>query len=258
MPVISSPALGSPIWFDVMSSDPEAARKFYSALFGWTFEVGGPDTNFYAMGRKGGSNVAGMGPMPPGAPMPSAWNVYFGVASADETAKRVTDAGGQVMMAPMDVMEFGRMAMCADPTGAMFGLWQPGTHTGSQLNNEHGAMAWSEVNTRDIDRATSFYGNVFDLGASPMEGSPSPYNMLMQNGEPVAGAMQMTPEWGEMPPHWMPYFAVDSIDSAVKTVADNGGTVAHGPFDTPYGRMAVIIDPQGAAVSIIQLSQQAS
>ncbi|MES2523054.1 MAG: VOC family protein, partial [Gemmatimonadota bacterium] len=152
MPVVPSPTLGSPIWFDVMSADPDAGRKFYSALFGWTFEVGGPESGFYAMGRKGTLNVAGMGGMPPGAPMPSAWNVYFGVADADETARRITDAGGQVMLAPMDVMEFGRMAMCADPTGAMFGLWQPKIHTGSQLANEHGAMAWSEVNTRDIDR----------------------------------------------------------------------------------------------------------
>lgn len=241
-----------PIWFDVTTSDPDGARKFYSALFGWTYEIGGPETGFYTMCKIGNNNAAGLGPNMPGQESPPAWTVYFGVDDADAAVAKVTSAGGQAVVPVMDVMEFGRMAICADSTGAMFGLWQPKLHVGATVIDEHGAMGWCEVNTRDADGASAFYNSVFGLTPQSLEDPNMKYFMLNQGETAVAGVLQMTSEWGNMPPHWMPYFVVDNTDASCDIVKSNGGIVSHGPFDTPYGRIAVIMDPQGAHLSIVQ------
>ena len=116
-------------------------------------------------------------------------------------------------------------------------------------------MAWSEVNTRDAKKASEFYAKVFELSPQVMEDAPSEYYMLNQSGAPAAGVNQMTAEWGEAPAHWMPYFAVANLTSAIGRVKSGGGTVLQGPFDSPYGQIAIIADPQGATFSIIELSE---
>ena len=237
-----------------MTSDAEGARRFYGSLFGWTFETGGAESGFYSMCRVGGNDAAGLGPIPPNNPMPPAWTVYFSVRDANETCDRVKKAGGTILMDVMDVMDIGRMAICRDSTDAVFGIWQPLKRIGATVVGEHGAMAWSEVNSRDADRTQEFYRDVFDLDPRPLDDPSMKYFMLNQGEEAVAGVMQMTAQWGDIPPHWMPYFAVFNVDAAAEIVTSNGGQVVHGPFDTPYGRMAVIVDPQGAALSIIQLA----
>jgi len=256
MPAVTAAAPGKPIWFDIMTTDAEDARRFYGALFGWTFQVGGPETGHYAMCQLNGQQAAGLGSVPPGQSIPPAWTVYFGVRDADETVAKVTKAGGGVMMPVMDVMDFGRMAVCTDSTGAVFGLWQSKKHTGATVADEPGAMAWSEVNSRDANGAAAFYHEVFDLDARPVDDPSMQYIMLNQGETPVAGVLQMTAEWGELPPHWMTYFAVADVDKAAETVKQNGGKVVHGPFDSPYGRIAVISDPQGAVLSLLQSAPQ--
>lgn len=244
-----------PVWFDLMTDDLEGARKFYSALFGWEYEIGPATTGFYSIAKRGGKKCAGLGQKPSDTPFPNAWTVYFHVLDCDASCEAAKAKGGTVSMAPMDVMEEGRMAMVADATGAMYGLWQAGNHKGSEVQMEHGSMTWCEINTRDIDRAKTYYSEVFDLEARDMEMEGARYATLNKGEVPHAGIMQMTEEWGDMPPHWMVYFAVDDADVTAKAVGDNGGSVNHGPFDTPFGRMAVCTDPTGTAFSIIKPTQ---
>jgi predicted enzyme related to lactoylglutathione lyase len=151
---------GTPSWVDLQTTDPDSSRAFYSELFGWEFQVGGPETGFYGMGTLRGHEVAGVGGMQEGVERP-VWTTYLATADVDETVSKIGDAGGMVIAGPFDVMEFGRMAVFADPTGAVAGLWQAGTHIGVQLANEPGGLIWNEVMTRDYDRAKQFYADVF-------------------------------------------------------------------------------------------------
>lgn len=248
--------LNQPIWFDLMTSDAESARAYYHAILGWEYDISGPEMGHYAVGMLDGAPTAGIGTIPEGAGFPPSWTVFFGVADADAAAKAVTGNGGTVMMGPESVADVGRYAIVQDPTGAVFGLWQPGIHTGAGLVGEHGGMAWCEVNSRDAEKAATFYAKIFGLRDQVLEMQGSPYHMLHAADQPVCGALQMTAEWGELPPHWMTYFAVRDIEAAKATVLKHGGQVPFGPFDSPYGKIIVTKDPQGAAVSFIELSPQ--
>jgi predicted enzyme related to lactoylglutathione lyase len=159
MPEISSKyANGTPAWIDLMASDREAAVDFYRQLFGWDIEVGPPETGHYTMCSVRGLPVAGIGGQPPGEQQfPVAWTTYLSVDDLDATAEKVKNAGGTVLTGPMDVMDQGRLAVGQDPTGAVFGMWQPGLHIGARLVNEPGGPCWNEVLTRDAAAAKEFY-----------------------------------------------------------------------------------------------------
>ncbi|NVB77070.1 MAG: VOC family protein [Kofleriaceae bacterium] len=236
-----------------MTTDAEKAREFYKGLFEWTFAIGGPESGHYAMANLGNDHVAGLGQIGPEMKMPPAWSVYFASDDLDDTITKVKAAGGNVMMGPMDVMEEGRMAVFTDPTGAVFGVWQPKRHTGAQRIDEPGAMTWYEVNTPDAAKARDFYCSVFDLEPHKMEGGPIEYYTLHKGAKTVGGVLQMTKEWAGVPPHWMAYFAVPNTDAAAKKLTALGGKVSVPAFDTPYGRIAVVNDPTGAVFSIVQL-----
>jgi predicted enzyme related to lactoylglutathione lyase len=251
MPNVDTHAPGTPSWVDLMTPDPEGARKFYGALFGWTFAIGGPETGHYTMALLAGRNVAGIGRRPDDAPFPSVWTTYLASANVDADVARITKLGGQIMMPPMDVVDAGRMAIAIDPTGAAFGLWQAKQHHGAQVTGEPGAMTWHEVATRDAERARDFYANLFDLGSKKLPMALT-YFMLERGGQSVSGVMQMNEQWpAEIPPHWMPYFAVKDTDAFAKQAEALGGKIGAQPFDTPYGRIAVISDPFGAHFSIV-------
>lgn len=255
MPVVTSYVNGTPSWMDLMTSDREAAMRFYGALFGWQFEVGPPEAGHYTTCRVDEDPVAGIGERPADAQYPVAWTTYLAVDDIDKTCASVTEHGGQLLMEPMDVMEEGRMAMAADPTGAVFGMWQAGRHTGARRVNEPGAMCWNEVSTRDTSTAARFYADVFGLGLEKMAGDFD-YTMLQVAGRTIGGVYDpgdMLPP--EVPAHWMGYFAVEDADAAVARVTDNGGIVVSPPTDTPYGRIAVVRDPQGAVLSIMKLAE---
>jgi predicted enzyme related to lactoylglutathione lyase len=255
MAEVTSYAPGTPSWVDLQTSDPEGARAFYGELFGWELEVGGPETGNYALARLRGHNVAGLGGEPAPQGMPTAWTTYFATDDVDGTVKRITDAGGQVMIEPMDVMDQGRMAIASDPTGAVFGLWQAGKMPGASLVNEPGTLSWNELATRDLDGARRFYAAVFGHGWDDVdtgEGGP-PYATFSVQGRSVGGGMQMDDSWpAQVPAHWRPYFTVDDTDAAVAAVGRLGGSVQMPPTDSPYGRMAAVSDPQGGNFSVIQ------
>ena len=261
---------GVPCWVDTSQAEPEAALPFYSGLFGWEFEDVMPEEapGQYLIGRIRGGDVAAVGSIPEGAPPMAMWNTYVWVADADETAAKARDAGGSVVTEPFDIMGSGRMAVLADPEGAMFCVWQAREHKGAQVVNEHGALNFNGLATRDVDGAAAFYGAVFgwdklDLPAGQMwtlpgygdhleERTPGLREQMAGMGAPegfidvVAALNPIAADDADTPPHWSVTFGVDDVRATAAKVAELGGEVVAEPFDAPWSRMAVIKDPQGA------------
>jgi uncharacterized protein len=246
---------GTPSWVDLGTPDLPGARSFYGGLFGWQIEEGPAEVGGYSMCLLRGFPVAGLGPqMNPDAP--PFWASYVTVADADASAARVKELGGSVIVEPMEVMTVGRMAVCADPAGAVFSLWQARDHAGSGLVNEPGSFAWTELITADVDGATAFYGGLFGWTAdTKTEGMP--YTEFQLDGRSLAGMMAKTPDMpAEMPSMWGVYFAVDDADAAAARVTELGGTVMMGPTDIEPGRFAVVADPYGAVFNVMKLKPE--
>jgi predicted enzyme related to lactoylglutathione lyase len=252
---------GTPSWVELNTADPAAAASFYGALFGWRASMPGPaeETGGYQMFDQGGKNVAGlMKTMQAG--QPTAWATYVSVDSADATVAAVTEAGGSVMVAPMDVMDIGRMAILTDPAGAVFGIWEPKTFTGADLVNKPNSLCWNEVLTRDAAATLDFYPKVFGWSAvAPGFDGAGDYKVWQRaDGNQVGGCMQMTDEWfpPQVPSHWAVTFAVADTDALVVKVPELGGKVTMPAMDCPIGRFAGFIDPQGASFAVMTLASQ--
>ncbi|HEX4212625.1 MAG TPA: VOC family protein [Candidatus Dormibacteraeota bacterium] len=242
-----------PIWVDLSTSDPEAARKFYSSLLGWTAEPN-PDPAFggYTVAQLGGRDVAGIGPVM-GEGQPTAWAMYIGTPDASETAAAVEAAGGKVAVPPFDVMDQGRMGVFQDPSGAFFGVWQPGKMTGAQVMREPGSVGWTELNARGLPAARDFYHKVFgwEVKSLPMpEGME--YNELRSGGEPIGGAQEMPAMVpAEVPSHWLVYFLVDDIAATAARAQELGATAMMPVTDYPGGKFTILADAQGATFGLI-------
>ncbi|HEX3734041.1 MAG TPA: VOC family protein [Solirubrobacterales bacterium] len=254
----TSYAAGTPSWVDLGTPDLDGAVEFYSGLFGWTVaESENPEqTGGYRRATKDGADVAGMMTVMQEG-QPPAWSTYVSVEDADATAAAVKEAGGAVYAEPMDVMDLGRMAVFADPTGAAFGIWQPGAFPGAGLVNEPGALAWNELGTRDPGAAKVFYAAVFGWEFEDQDmGEMGTYTILKLGEEQIGGLVDIggrVPD--EVPAHWLTYFAVTDTDAAVETAKGSGGAVAFGPIDIPAGRFAIVTDPAGAAFAVIQMPE---
>jgi predicted enzyme related to lactoylglutathione lyase len=240
-----------------MVPDRKKAMDFYGALFGWDFTEGPAETGFYTTATLDGRTVAGlMGAMPGQEAMPSVWTVYLAASDIDKSTEAITEAGGQVISPPMDVMTAGRMAIVADPAEAMFGLWQGADHTGMQVANVPGAMTWNEGMSRDFEAAKAFYAKVFDYGFDDMSGPGFSYAALTVDGRPVGGIGALSEDTpAEVPARWDSYFAVADTDAAAARIVELGGTVTGPASDSPYGRVAVVADNQGAAFRVITASE---
>ena len=251
MPEFDGYPAGTPSWVDIGTTDLEGAKAFYSTLFGWEIVDQGPDSGGYCICNLRGKGVAGLGPAQ--NPGPPYWTTYVGVDDTDTAAKAVEAAGGSVLAA-MDIPQAGRMAVCMDPTGVPFSVWQAGAHRGAQIANEPGSFTWTELNSRDTEAAGRFYESVFGW-ASETSTEPMQYTTFSLDGKTVAGMMDMTgrvPD--EVPAHWLVYFGVADCDQAVATTKEAGGELVVGPFDIPdMGRFAVVRDPQGAHFAVFQM-----
>ena len=262
---------GVPCWIDTSQPDPEAAVDFYKGLFGWEFEdVMPPDApGKYFSARIRGLDVAAVGSIPEGAPQMATWNTYVWVDSADETAAKVREAGGSVVMEPFDVMSAGRMAVFADPEGAVFSVWQPNEHRGARIVNEHGSLNFNDLHTRDSEGAKSFYGSVFGWETLSLDGGfqawtlpgyaehleendPGLRERMSEGGAPegfadvVASIVPIPDDQPDTPAHWGVTFAVDDADAIAEKASELGGKVILPPMDAPWVRLTVIADPQGA------------
>ena len=254
MPEMTAYGDGVPSWVDLATPDLDAAKAFYTALFGWEAETSPmPEAGGYTLFTLRGKQVAGGMTAPD---QPPAWATYVSESDADGTVKRVTDAGGTVMMPPMDVMDQGRMAILADPTGAVIGIWQPGLHIGAQLVSEPGAYCWSELATRDPERAKAFYAAAFGWEASTEPMGPMEYTEFKVDGRSIAGMFPITGTMpADMPAYWGVYFAVADCDGTVAIATSLGADIVTAAMDIPIGRFAGLRDPQGAYFSVIQLAQ---
>jgi len=246
---------GTPSWIDLGTSDVDGAAAFYRNLFGWDIPDAAPDTGDYRMCILRGRPVAGLGPQQ-NPNQPPWWTTYVSVHSADETAAAIVADGGTILVPPMDVMEFGRMAVAADPCGATFSIWQAGTHIGAGLVNEPGALCWNELTTRHPVELVGFYEAVFDWQPVRSDG-PMPYTEFQLHGQSVGGMMEMGDQFPlDMPDNWTVYFAVADCDESAAKVTELGGTLIMPPTDIPPGRFAVCKDPQGAVFQILALTQE--
>ena len=268
---------GVPCWIDTNQPDAEAAVAFYGGLFGWEIEDVMPpgSEGQYFIARIRGGDVAGIGGVAPGAPPVAVWNTYVWVENADETAAKVRNAGGGVVMEPGDVMDSGRTAVFSDPEGAVFFVWQPKQHRGAAIVNEPGSLNFNNLNTRDADAAKTFYGAVFGWGTMPMGGgaeawtlpgygdhlellNPGTLERMTSMGAPagfadvVATVTPLPDDQRDVPSHWGVTFAVADADATARKASELGGQVVAGPLDAPWVRMAVITDPQGAALTASQ------
>lgn len=246
MPEMTRYEHGVPSWVDIGTPDPEGALGFYAELFGWQGQDMGEEAGHYTIVSKGGKQVAAISPAQD--PGPPRWTTYINVDDVGSVAKSAESAGGTVVVAPMDVMNAGRMAIFRDPTGAFIAAWQPGDHLGAQLVNEPGALFWNELSTSDIGRARAFYSEVFGWGW----GGGDEYAEAQVGGRAIAGMMPRPPSLpAEVPDHWLVYFGSEDVDADIKKAADLGATTLAGPTDIPgTGRSAVFMDPQGAAFAI--------
>ncbi|MDP1795239.1 MAG: VOC family protein [Acidimicrobiales bacterium] len=203
------------------------------------------------MARIGGDDVAGIGPQQ--APGPPYWTTYITVDRADDYSAKVEAAGGTTVVPAFDVLTAGRMAVFADPNGAFFSVWEPKDSIGSYRVNEVGTLCWNELNTRNLDTAKKFYGEVFGWG---WEGTDD-YAQFTVGGKTAGGAMPMPAAVpAEVPEHWLVYFSVADINAAAAKIKELGGTTMMDPFPaTGVGTMVVAMDPQGAVFAVIQLDQ---
>jgi uncharacterized protein len=243
---------GTPCWVDLGTGDIQKAVSFYSSQFGWDIQRGGEEVGGYSMATLDGRNVAGIGPNMSQPDAPSAWSTYFASTDADATAAKITAAGGQVVMGPMDVMDVGRMLVAVDTTGASFGIWQARAHTGVQLANAPGSFTWSEHMSRDFEGAKAFYAAVFGYEYGDMSTEGFSYATLLINGQQVVGGIGAYPEETQAhPAFWGVYFGTADTDKAVDLATAHGGSVVRPATDSPYGRMAIVADNQGAVFSLI-------
>ena len=259
---------GVAVWFDLSSTDPAAAADFYGRLFGWDHTEMDERFGGYSQFTHKGKLIAGLGPKPdPG--MPDFWCTYFQTSDIEATVKTVAASGGSVFQDPMEIPEQGTMAIVMDPGGdpetganphgAVFGLWQPGQHTGFELHMEAGAATYFELQTTGYPRAVEFYGEVLGNPVVSLGDTDEfRYSQLSlpdrAPGEGYAGIMDASGYLpSEVPSHWAIYIGTDDADATVTQAVELGGTVVAAPEDTPYGRLATIGDPFGAMIKLQQV-----
>lgn len=254
MPTPASFPNGSPIWAQLLTTDVDRARAFYSDLFGWNWEAPNPEFGGYMNITGGGAMIAGAMHNDGSSGAPDAWSIYLAAEDVDATLEAAKNAGGTLMFGPDTVGDLGTMAGIIDPGGAFVGLWHPGTHAGFGAIGESGAPTWFELHASEFAASVDFYATVFGLDRNVMSDEPDfHYTNLAAQGEDRAGVMDaagMLPEG--TPPHWAIYFQVADTDAVVERTSALGGTVLRAAADTPHGRMAVLADPTGADFMVIQ------
>ncbi|MGW0988676.1 VOC family protein [Streptomyces sp. NPDC002486] len=247
---------GAPCWADAMFGDLEGAKSFYGEVLGWTFAEASAEFGNYTQASVNGKAVAAVVPPMPGQEGLSQWCLYFASQDAAATAARIRDHGGEVLMEPMQVGDFGTMCLARDPGGVVFGVWQAGTHEGFEAMAEPGAYAWAEVFTREPDKSDAFFPAVFSYRQRDMEDGEMDFRIYDLGERSVLGRMKMDEDFPpEVQPYINVYFTVEDCDAAVAKATRLGGVLRFGPMDTPFGRFAAISDPQGANFSVIDITK---
>jgi len=251
MTVSASPwPAGVPGWADITVTELGPTQRFYGGLLGWQLSVGGPETGGYVTATVDGHVVAGL--KVADVPRPAGWCVYLATDDLAQSVARGVAAGATVVVDPVTVLDLGRLAVLADPTGAVVGLWESGTHTGWELTDVPGAFVWAEQMSHDPDAARRFYTELFGYEHHDMSAPDFTYTSLSVGGSPAAGIGGYGPGAGDVPAAWTWYVGVEDADAIAPRVAELGGEVVSGPEDTPYGRMLLVRGPAGEVVALLQ------
>lgn len=254
------PAPGRFVWHDLMSTDPEAALRFYQTLFGWTPRVmpigeGGD----YTMLHVGDEGVGGIVPLDRAHGVPSHWIGYLTVASVDGASERTPELGGTQCVPPTDIPTVGRFAVVADPTGAVFSpfTFLPGDEAPEPTGMlPYGAFCWDELLTTDPDAAADFYSGLVGWRYETRDmGEMGVYRIAHRGDAQVSGMMRLPDEslQAGARSHWLPYVHVADVDATARQAVESGGQVLVPPMDVPgIGRMAVLRDPADALVAVFR------
>jgi uncharacterized protein len=235
----TSHAPGTFSWAELATSDSDAAKAFYTQLFGWDYDDRPiPDDGVYSMALKDGKVAASVFSA---AGQPPHWNCYVTVESAEDAAKKAEAAGGTVVAGPFDVMDAGRMAVFTDPTGATLSVWEPGSSIGAEIVNTPGSMTWNDLITADVERAVAFYEQVFGWTAEAIPDAGG--YRIIKNGERSNGGMMPR---DDSPPAWLPYFGHEDVRGLHGGIGELGGQALTDVMQMPQGSVAVFADPQGA------------
>ena len=243
---------GTFCWMGLATSDPAAARAFYSALFQWeAVELSAGAAGRYTLLLRDGREVAILYRQTAEARAAEArphWTSYIAVDDADATSARAVELGGEaVFREPFDVVDEGRVAAIRDPSGAIVSLWQARSRAGAALVQRVGALCWNELVTPSPGRAASFFGELLGWAYDELDG----YSAIRRAGRLIGGIRLRTDEEPHDHPHWRPYFMVGNVDEAVRAADEAGGTTVSPPRDAVIGRFAVVRDPQGAAFGLL-------
>lgn len=249
---------GEYAWVDLNAKDLEAQTAFYEGLFGWehadvpigegqVYRVFYLDGHTVTAAHQTAAELAGQG-------VPSAWNVYVAVDDVDATVERAIQLGGGEAMPAMDVMGTARTAAILDPTGAPLFVWHNTRPDPMLVYGEPGAIAWSDLSTRDPEKAADFFTRLFGWNVKALDASPEPYWQIEVDGEGQGGIMPM-PEMmpAQAPSFWLTYFATLDIDASFRRAIEFGATATVEP--TKVGTMlwfAVLSDPAGAVFALLQ------
>ncbi|MFI2762821.1 VOC family protein [Streptomyces echinatus] len=244
---------GTPCWVSLMVHALDATEEFYGELFGWEFRPGPQQLGPYVRALLDGREVAGMGHLPPDRRLPVAWTPYLATDDVDQTADTVRLCGGTVAVGPLDAAEAGRMAIASDPSGAVFGLWQGTAQFGTAITGVPGTPVWNELLTFETESVAKFYTSVFGYTEEPVVSADFDYLTLHLDGRPVAGLHGLghgLPR--DRGPHWQTYFEAADVDATLRQVIELGGRVLRPAHDSPHGRVATVVDPEGAEFSVVQ------
>ncbi|MFJ4005792.1 VOC family protein [Streptomyces sp. NPDC090023] len=246
---------GTPCWADAMFTDLEGAKRFYGDVLGWTFGESSSEYGNYTQAYADGKAVAAVVPPMPGQEGASQWCLYFASPDAAATAAKIRENGGEVLMEPMRVGDFGTMVIAREPSGAVFGVWQGDAHEGFEAVAEPGAYCWSEVFTREPEKADAFLSGVFPYRMKEMADEHVDFRLFDLGADPVLGRMRMGEEFPpEVPSYVNVYFTVEDCDAAVARATEKGAVLRFGPMTSPFGRFAALTDPQGAHFSVIDVT----
>jgi len=252
MPTRDNPPIGAPCWVDLLTSNPEQSRAFYTAVFGWECEKPNEEFGGYFNFSKDGVLVAGGFPSSPGAP-PDTWSIYLATDDAEKTLESAVAHGGQVAVPAMAVADLGVMAHVIDPGGASIGVWQPGLHKGFGVFGEPNTPGWFELHTRDHAKSVDFYRDVFRWETQAAGDSDDfRYTVQTVGDEQHAGIMDATAFLPDgVGAYWSVYFGAEKTDAALETIVAHGGRVIEPAMDTPYGRLATAADPGGVTFKLV-------
>lgn len=244
-------APGTFCWTVLSTTDQQAAARFYGGLFGWraAAEAGASRSAMRLRGR----DVAAIAAQPERQRASGArpmWTSYVAVASADAAAALAVELGGAVHAPPFDVAGEGRLAVIADPQGALLVLWQAAGHRGAGLVNEPGALVWNELTSPEPEAAAGFYAGLLGWRAAPFAGMDGPYLTMSAGARDAAGIRPPGP--AAPSPGWLVYFAAADLDAALGRVGSLGGRVLRAQTAIPVGRTALVEDAQGAIFGLYE------